>query len=86
MGQKSYDNAANMSGCYIFLTSICNLLCAEHSLNLVGVSAIASCNTVFFLKKNIICMDFWTTFLDQINAVNKFLQSETIELQIPVRF
>ena len=57
---QSYDNAANMSGCYNGLQAqICQINplayyipCAAHSLNLVGVSAAESCvNAISF---------FWT--------------------------
>eukprot|EP00731_Ephydatia_muelleri_P011481 Em0006g375a len=54
---QSYDNAANMSGCYNGLQAqICQINplayyipCAAHSLNLVGVSAAESCvNAISF--------------------------------------
>lgn len=54
---QSYDNAANMSGCYNGLQAhICKINrlahyipCAAHSLNLVGVSATESCvNAISF--------------------------------------
>lgn len=53
---QSYDNAANMSGCYSELkTRIQNLnplaiyvLCGGHSLNLVGLSAVDSIKEAAF--------------------------------------
>ena len=52
---QSYDNAANMSGCYNGLqTHICQInplahyiSCTAHSLNLLGVSAAETCVKAF---------------------------------------
>ena len=71
---QSYDNAANMLGCYNRLqVHICQINpfahyipCAAHSLNLVGVSAAETCVkalSFFDLSKN--CLTF---FLRQLSV------------------
>ena len=82
---QSYDNAANMSGCYNGLQAhICQINplahyipCAKHSLNLVGVSAAETCVkalSFFGLVQKL--FNFFSALTTRWAIMSKCLESE----------
>ncbi|XP_065668122.1 uncharacterized protein LOC136088352 [Hydra vulgaris] len=84
---QSYDNAANMSGCYIVMQkkiieenkfAIC-IPCAVHSLNLVGRSAVDSClEAVNFFNTVQLNYTFFSASTNRWKILKECLVNETL--------